>query len=283
MCEDLSGAEIDATLAARGLSRRSFSALGVAGALAGCGSLRAASDNAALAERAVSITTADGICDGFLVHPAKGTHPGVLMWPDIAGLREVKKIMARALAGYAVLVVNPYDRSAPAPVFHSISEVFAEGGMDKVKPMRAALTPEAIARDAAAYVAFLDRDGAVDRKRRLGTYGFCMGGPFTVRTAASAPERVGAAASFHGAGLVGPEADSPVNLIARTKASFLFAIARNDDAKAPADKDALRKAADVAHVEANRACLALHLNENDYSELDAAFPPPRRKQPLAML
>lgn len=249
MCEDLTGAEIEAALAARGLSRRGFSALSMAGVLAGCGPLRAASDNAALAERAVSITTADGICDGFLVHPAKGTHPGVLMWPDIAGLREVKKIMARALAaqGYAVLVVNPYYRAAPAPVFHSISEVFAEGGMDKVKPMRAALTPEAIARDAAAYVTFLDRDGAVDRKRKLGTYGFCMGGPFTVRTAAAAPEWVGAAASFHGAGLVGPEADSPVNLIARTRASFLFAIARNDDAKAPGDKDALRKAADAAH------------------------------------
>ncbi|GGZ03097.1 dienelactone hydrolase family protein [Novosphingobium colocasiae] len=249
MCDDLTPQHIDTLLARRGLTRRSFAALGTAGMLAGCGSMRAAAGDAALAERSVSISTADGVCDGFLVHPAEGAHPGVLMWPDIAGLREVKRIMARALAaqGYAVLVINPYYRSAPAPVFNSISEVFAAGGMDKVKPMRALLTPAAITRDAAAFTAFLDGNAAVDRKRKLGTYGFCMGGPFTVRTAAAAPERVGAAASFHGGGLVGAEPDSPVRLLERTKASYLFAIARDDDAKQPADKDALRTAADAAH------------------------------------
>lgn len=248
MCDDLTPDDVDAALASRGLTRRSFAALGAAGALAGCGTMRDAADDPGLAERSVSISTADGVCDAFFVYPAKGAHPGVLMWPDIGGLREVKKIMARSLAarGFAVLVVNPYYRSAPAPVFHTISDVFAPGGMDKVKPMRALLTSQAIARDGAAFTAFLDGDPAVDRERKLGAYGFCMGGPFAVRTAAVKPDRVGAAASLHGGGLVTDEPDSPHRLLPGTRANFLFAIARDDDAKQPDAKDTLRDAAQDA-------------------------------------
>jgi carboxymethylenebutenolidase len=67
-----------------------------------------------------------------------------------------------------------------------------------------------------------------------------------VRTAAAVPDRVGAAASLHGASLVTSEPDSPHLLLAKTKASYLFAIARNDDARDPGAKDKLREAAKEA-------------------------------------
>jgi carboxymethylenebutenolidase len=145
-----------------------------------------------------------------------------------------------------VLVVNPYYRDAPAPVMNSFAEYRTPEGEAKVAPMRARLTPDAVTRDGAAFVAFLDGTGAVDRKRMIGTQGYCMGGPFAVRTAAAVPARVGAVASFHGGGLVDDKPDSPHRLLAATKASFLFAIARGDDAKQPAVKDELLKAAEAA-------------------------------------
>lgn len=253
MCDDFTPEDFrNAERGMAGLDRRGFAALGAGAALAGCTASIAADGNA-LTERMVSITTADGVCDAFFVHPGKGRQsvrawPGIVMWPDIAGLREAKKVMARSLAaqGYAVLVVNPYYRSGPAPVMKSFAEYRTPEGQAKIGPMRAQLTPEAIARDAKAYVAFLDGQAVVDRKRRIGSNGYCMGGPFTVRTAAAVPDRVGAAASLHGAGLVTDGPDSPHRLLARTKAAYLFAIARNDDAKQPDQKVELRKAADAA-------------------------------------
>jgi len=230
-----------------GLTRREFTALGAATVLAGCTG-GAAAGSAELREDMVGIATADGMADAFFVHPLKGAYPGVILWPDIAGLREVKKIMARRLAaaGYAVLAVNQYYRDAPAPVMNSFSEYRTPEGQAKIAPMREKITPETVTRDAVAYVAFLDGQAAVDKGRKIGTQGYCMGGPYTVRTAATVPKRVGAAASFHGAGLVGDQPDSPHRLLGRAQASYLFAIARNDDAKSPGDKDALRKAADEA-------------------------------------
>ncbi len=235
--------------AGSGLTRRGFTAIGAAAALSGCASgIASGAATGDLSERMVEITTTDGVADAFFVHPAKGAHPGIVMWPDIAGLREAKKVMARRLAaaGYAVLCVNQYYRNGPAPVMQSFAEYRTPEGQAKIGPMRAALTAEAVTRDAVAYVGFLDGDQAVDKARGVGSNGYCMGGPFTVRTAAAVPARVAAAASLHGAGLVGPDPDSPHLLLSRTKASYLFAIARNDDAKAPTDKDTLRRAADAA-------------------------------------
>ncbi|MCJ2183510.1 dienelactone hydrolase family protein [Novosphingobium sp. 1949] len=249
MCDEFTEAEEEQNLARRGLDRRQFAALGASAALAGCSGAIAAPGGSAVRERMVSVTMADGVCDAFFVHPESGHHPGVVMWPDIAGLREANKIMARTLAaeGYAVLVVNPYYRDGPAPVLRSFSDWRTPEGQAKIAPMRAALTPAAVTGDAASYVAFLDASEAVDTARKIGTSGYCMGGPFTVRTAAARPDRVGAAASFHGAGLVTEEPDSPHRLLARTKAAYLFAIARNDDARQPDQKSELRKAADAAH------------------------------------
>jgi len=250
MCDDTTRPAEEAALARRGLTRREFAALSAAAAVAGCVGKSGGKGrgSAELQESMVNIATADGMADGFFVHPAKGVYPGVILWPDVAGLREVKKVMARRLAaaGYAVLVVNPYYRDAPAPIMQSFSEYRTPAGEAKIAPMRAKLDPAAVTRDAAAYVAFLDGSGVVDRGRGIGAQGYCMGGPFAVRTAAAAPGRVRAAASFHGAGLVEDKPDSPHRLLAATQASYLFAIARGDDARQPAAKDELRKAADAA-------------------------------------
>jgi carboxymethylenebutenolidase len=248
MCDDFTLPAEDAALARRGLTRREFAAMGAAIAVAGCVGTAGAKGAGELVERMVSIATTDGMADAFFVHPGKGKHPGVILWPDVAGLREVKKIMARRLAaaGYAVLAVNPYYRDAPAPVMNSMSEFRTPEGQAKIGPMRAKLTSDTIARDAKAYVAFLDGERAVDKRRKIGTQGYCMTGLFTVRSAAAVPGRIGAAASFHGGGLVDDKPDSPHKVLGQTKASFLFAIARNDDEKQPAAKDELRKAAEAA-------------------------------------
>lgn len=245
MCDDFTAAEDEAALARKGWNRREFGAIGAAAALAACSGGEATAADGSIAEHMVDVRTPDGIADCFFVHPAKGKHPGVILWPDIGGLREAKKAMARRLAaeGHAVLAVNPYYRSARAPVMESFAEFRTETGRAKVMPMRDRLTPEAVTRDAAAYVAFLDAQQAVDPARGIGNHGYCMGGPFTIRTAAAAPGRVRAAASFHGAGLVTDQPDSPHRLLPATRAAYLIAIARNDDARAPADKDTLRKAA----------------------------------------
>lgn len=247
MCDDLTAPAEEAALGRAGVSRREFAALSAAAALTGCAGAQGAG-GAALQENMVAISTPDGMADAFFVHPAKGKHPGVVMWPDIAGLRDAFKIMARRLAGagYAVLVVNHYYRSSPAPVLGSIANWRTPEGQAKLGPMIALINPATTTRDAKAFVAFLDAQKAVDTKRKIGSNGYCMGGPFTVRTAAAVPGRVGAAASFHGGGLVGDAADSPHRLIAATQASYLIAIARGDDARAPGDKDALRAAASAA-------------------------------------
>jgi carboxymethylenebutenolidase len=249
MCDDATATAEEQALARKGLSRREFAALGASAALAGCaGGAMDGEDTSEIREGIIEITTADGVADAFFVRPAKGAHPGIVMWPDIAGLRDAFKIMARKLAadGFAVLVVNQYYRGGPAPVMQSFSEFRTPEGQEKIKPLREALTAEAITRDAKAYVAFLDGDPAVDKKRRIGSNGYCMGGPFTVRTAAAAPNRVGAAVSLHGAGLVTEAPDSPHRLLASTKASYMVAVARNDDAKDPASKETFRKAAEAA-------------------------------------
>ncbi len=254
MCDDLTEAD-NAAVHARGLDRRRFAMLGagavtlatVPGCLAAIADQRPA---VPVKARAVAIATPDGRADGWFVAPATGKHPGVIVWPDIAGLRDAYKTMAARLAGagYAVLVVNHYYRGASAPVLDSLVAWRTPEGQAKLKPLIAGITPAGTARDAAAFVAWLDQQGEVDSARRIGTSGYCMGGPYTVRTAAAVPGRVGAAASFHGANLVDDVAgaDSPHRLLAQTRAAYLFAIAQNDDARAPTDKTTLQQAAKAA-------------------------------------
>jgi carboxymethylenebutenolidase len=248
MCDHLTAAEEEAALTGKGLSRREFAAIGAAGVLAACTAAESEAKAKALSETAISITTPDGTLDGFFVHPAKGKHPGVILWPDVAGLRDAYKVMARQLAGagFAVLVVNQYYRGAKAPILATMSEWRTPDGQAKLKPMIATISASGVVSDAKACVAWLDKQKAVNTRRGIGSQGYCMGGPFAVRTAFAAPERVKAAASFHGGGLVSPAADSPHKLLAQSKASYLIAVARNDDARAPTDKDVFRDAAKAA-------------------------------------
>ena len=247
MCDDLTAIDDDLALASKGLSRRHFAGLSAAGMLTACTTTKGA-DAAATRETAVAITTPDGTADGLFIHPAKGRHPAVIMWPDVAGLREAYRQMATRLAasGYAVLVVNHYYRAAKAPLLASMAEWRSPAGQEKLKPAIATLSPANTVKDAAAFVAWLDKQKAVDTRRKIGTQGYCQTGSFAVRTAAALPGRVGAVASFHGGGLVTQAPDSPHLLLAKTKAAFLIAIAKNDDARAPGDKDALRAAAAAA-------------------------------------
>ena len=246
MCDELTEADNAAWL-----SRRQFGVLGagaaVMAAVPGC-MAETASGGIPTTARAVTVTTSDGKADAWFTAPETGKYPAIIMWPDIAGLREAYKTMAARLAGagYAVLVVNHYYRGAVAPVLESLLAWRTPEGQAKLKPLIAGITNAGTMRDASAFVGWLDAQPEVDTARRIGTCGYCMGGPYAVRTAFAQPARVGAAASFHGGGLVGDQPDSPVKLIAKTQAAFLIAIAQNDDAGAPEEKDVLRAAASAA-------------------------------------
>jgi len=188
-----------------------------------------------VAESDVRIETPDGIADCYFVHPTAGEHPGVLIWPDILGLRPAFRAMGKRLAesGYAVLVVNPFYRSARAPVVPE-GATFAEEETRKIVfPLARELTPETHRTDARAFIAWLDRQAALDGNRKMATTGYCMGGPMVMRTAAAMPDRVGAGATFHGGGLATDAPDSPHLLIPEMEADFLIAIAENDDEKDP--------------------------------------------------
>ena len=198
----------------------------------------------ATTESEVGITTPDGACDAYFVHPATAAAPAVLVWPDIFGLRPAFRQMGKRLAesGYAVLVVNPFYRTKKAPTAPPHPDFEDPATRDALMGLAKSLTPETAVTDAKALTAWLDQQPSVDRSRKMGTTGYCMGGPLVLRTAAANPERIGAAATFHGGGLVTDKPDSPHLLIPKMKAHFLIAIAANDDAKQPDAKGTLKAA-----------------------------------------
>jgi carboxymethylenebutenolidase len=221
-----------------GLSRREVMLTGVA--VAGAATAGFADS---VVEKDVTITTPDGSADAALFHPAgKGPWPGVLVWPDILGLRPVFRDMGRRLAaaGYVVLVPNPFYRSKRAPVVDGAFDFSKPDDRSKVMAMRAAMTDAGVDKDATAFVTFLGTQPQTDKRRKMGVQGYCMGGPLSFRTAAAMPDRIGAVGSFHGAGLVTAEPSSPHLLIAKTKAAYLVAIAKNDDEKQPDAKTVLQ-------------------------------------------
>ena len=237
--------------ARKGLTRRQLGVMGAVAGVAACaptdstaGSARASSGG--LAESTVTFQTSHGMMDAFFVHPAGKRSPSVLFWPDIAGIRESKRQMARRLAGegYAVLLVNPYYRDVAGEQFADFADFAANGGYQKVTPWREKFSVETIQMDARACAGWLQGQDAVDYSRGIGTQGYCMTGSFAVLGAAAVPQ-MKAAASFHGGGLVEEGENSPHRRL-RKEVSYLIAIAQNDDAKAPGDKDALRAAADTA-------------------------------------
>ena len=224
------------------LTRREFGALSVGTGLAMLLPRAAAALEVSAAN--VEVSTPDGTADCYFVHPSSGAHPGVLIWPDALGLRPAFEQMGRRLAesGYAVLVVNPYYRSARAPVVAEGASFRDEATREVIRPLMRSLSAETHMTDARAFVGFLDGQDAVASDRKMGTMGYCMGGAITMRTAAALPDRIGAGASFHGGRLVTGAPDSPHLLVDKIRAHYLFAIAENDDKKDPQAKTALREA-----------------------------------------
>lgn len=195
-------------------------------------------------EEDVNVQMPEGVSDSYFVRPATGNHPGVLIWPDIKGLRPAFRAMGKRLAmsGYSVLVVNPFYRDAPAPVVGPEASFGDPETRAFLIGMARKLTEEASMSDARAYISFLDTLDGVDTSRKVGTTGYCMGGPLIMRTAAAVPDRVGAAASFHGGGLVRDTPDSPHLLIPKSPARVLHAVAENDDERNPEAKTVLAEA-----------------------------------------
>jgi carboxymethylenebutenolidase len=227
---------------ARGaVSRRQFGALSIGAGMMAL--LPRAANAQSVTERDVTIKTPDGTADCHFVHPANGAHAAVLVWPDILGLRPAFRQMGTRLAesGYTVLTVNPFYRMKASPVVPAGAS-FADPEVRKtVMPLAQGLNATTHVTDAKAFIAWIDAQPQVETKRKIGTTGYCMGGPIVMRTAAAVPDRVGAGASFHGGGLVTKNPDSPHLLVPTMKASFLFAVAENDDQREPDAKNVLKE------------------------------------------
>jgi carboxymethylenebutenolidase len=218
------------------VTRRQF------GVLLGAGMVMAlpkVANAVAVTESDVTVMTPDGTADCYFVHPTTGTAAGVLVWPDIFGLRPAFRQMGKRLAetGYSVLVVNPFYRVKKAPTADKGSAT----PIPQLMPLAQALNETTQMTDARAFIAWLDKQPSVAQNRRIGTQGYCMGGPIAFRTAAAVPNRVGAIALFHGGGLVTDMPNSPHLLAAKTKAQLLIAIAANDDMRSPNEKNVLKE------------------------------------------
>ena len=237
-----------------GPSRREFVTAVVAG-LAGAAATSGFAAELPVVEANVVVKTPDGDCDAAFIHPSTGSHPAVIVWPDAFGLRPATRDVGKRLAaeGYSVLVPNPFYRVAKAPVFTDVSNFNFSNPTDRAKlqPLMASITAAGAAeKDAAAFVAFLDAQPQVNKSKKIGTQGYCMGGPLVVRSAAAVANRIGAGASFHGGGLVTANPDSPHLLAPKIKARMYFAVASNDDKSQPEANDKLREAFAAANVPA---------------------------------
>ena len=249
MCDDITELENQGFFARKPYTRREFNLMaggaGISLAFAGCAP-QEVSDG--IVGQDVIIDTPHGPADAYFAHPSKGKHAAVIVWPDIMSLRPAFKMMAKRLAkdGYAALVINPYYRSAKAPFIKPGDTFKTPGVREIVIPLRKTLTEETNREDTDIFVNWLDGQSAVDTSRKIGTSGYCMGGPMTMVAAAQRPDRIGAGASFHGGGLVQDNENSPHLLIPSMSASYLIAIADNDDQRAPEHKNVLREAFDAA-------------------------------------
>ena len=239
-------------VSSNGVGRRDFVALSVAASVAAATTRKASGKELEVVETDVEIKMPDGVCDAAFIHPKAGSHPGVLLWPDAFGLRPSMRAMARRLAaeGYSVLVPNPFYRVSKAPFTDASKFNFQNpDDMAKLRPLMGSVNaPGNPEKDAAAYIAFLDASKEVDGKKKIGTQGYCMGGPLVVRTAAAFPERIGAGASFHGGGLVTDKPESPHLLAPKIKARMYFGVAGNDDSRQPDAKVKLKEAFEAAGV-----------------------------------
>ena len=250
MCDEHTQKDVDDFLHRPGVTRRQFGKLSAAASLAMM--LPQAVNAQDVTDTDVEVTTPDGMADCYFVHPSSGRHPAVLVWPDILGLRPAFRAMGKRLAesGYSVLVVNPFYRDARSPVVEEGATFGQPEVRDHVLPMARNLNADTHFTDARAFVGFLDQQAAVDTGRKIGTTGYCMGGPMVMRTVAAVPNRLGAGATFHGGGLATDADDSPHRLIPDTTAQMLHCVAANDDERDPEAKNTLRQAYAAAGLSA---------------------------------
>lgn len=250
MCDEVTQKHVDDFLNRSGVTRRQFGKLSAAAGLAMM--LPRVANAQAVTKTDVDVTTPDGVADCYFVHPSSGQHPAVLIWPDILGLRPAFEAMGERLAqsGYSVLVVNPFYRDARSPVVGEGASFGQPETREIVLPMARNLNAETHFTDARAFVSFLDQQAAVDTSRRIGTTGYCMGGPMVMRTVAAVPDRLGAGATFHGGGLATDADDSPHLLIPNTTAHMLHCVAANDDENDPEAKTTLRETYAAAGIPA---------------------------------
>ncbi|HXD75245.1 MAG TPA: dienelactone hydrolase family protein [Vicinamibacterales bacterium] len=231
------------------LSRRDFVAMGIAAGIVAAAGAASAADMP-VTEKDVEIKTADGTCNAAYIHPTTGSHAAVIIWSDAFGLRPVMRQMGRRLAaqGYTVLVPNPYYRVSKDPAFNTSTFSFQnQEDRAKLTPLMGSINAAGAAEtDAKAFVAWLDQQKEVNKSKKVGTQGYCMGGPLVMRTAAAVPDRVGAVGSFHGGGLVTDQPSSPHLLASKMHAKLYIGIAKNDDARQPDAKDKLKQAFDGA-------------------------------------
>lgn len=244
------------------ITRRDFAVLAVGAGLAATVQVAAAAAPE-LVETDVEIKTPDGTCDAAFIRPKSGSYPGVLIWPDAFGLRPAMRAIGRRIAaeGYSVLVPNPFYRVSKAPFTDASNFNFQNADdMAKLKPLMASVNaPGNAEKDATAYIGFLDAQKEVNKAKKIGTQGYCMGGALVMRTAALLPDRIGAGASFHGGGLVTDKPDSPHLLAPKIKAHMYFGIASNDDERQPDAKDKLKEAFAAAKLSAEiEVYAALH-------------------------
>jgi carboxymethylenebutenolidase len=236
------------------LSRRNFIAMSVAAGVAAAATSATAAAMPVV-ESDVIVQTPDGMCDAAFIHPSTGSHPGVIIWADAFGLRPTMRDIGKRIAaeGYSVLVPNPFYRVAKAPVIpeEQVSSFNFQTDMQKIMPLMASINaPGNAEKDAVAFVAFLDAQKEVNKSKKMGTQGYCMGGPLVVKTCAAVSNRVGAGGSFHGGGLVTDKPDSPHLLAPKIKARMYFGIASNDDMRQPDAKDKLKESFAAAKVPA---------------------------------
>lgn len=250
MCDELTAKDAAEYLRRNAITRRQFSQYGAAGAFAMM--LPPVANALDVVAQDVMVATPDGEADCYFVHPASGAHAAVIIWPDIVSIRPAFRAMGKRLAesGYAVLVINPYYRTARGAVVPA-GKTFRDPGIrDLLMPHARTLSPETCVSDGRAFVEYLDRQTSVDTSRKIGTTGYCMTGSYTMRLAAAIPHRIGAGGSFHGGGLATDADDSPHLLADKMKAGFLIAIAENDDERNPEEKVRLREAFDANDVNA---------------------------------
>ena len=182
----------------------------------------------------VDIDTPDGRMDCHVFTPeGAGPWPGVILYMDAFGVRPDLASMAQRLAsnGYLVVVPNLYYRTEYAPFDPKL--VSTDGPeRDRFKGMIRSISDVMVMRDTAAVIAMLDARPDV-RKERLGVVGYCMGGGFALSAAGTFPERVAAAASFHGGSLATDKADSAHLLAPRMRGRIYVGVAEIDASFSP--------------------------------------------------